>query len=80
MKTDQLRGQTLVVSLSGRFWTKVNQRLNNPLALIIDIMVSDDDAPMEIWHGNTDSLSNKRNSLCPFAVFGGTVARKADVA
>lgn len=66
-----------MVSLSGRFWIEVNQRLNDPLALIIDIMVSDDDAPMEIWHGNTDSLSNKKNSFCSFAVFGGTIARKA---
>lgn len=54
MKTDQLRGQTAVVNLSGRFWTKVNRRLDDPLALIINIMVSDEDAPMEIWHVNTD--------------------------
>lgn len=55
MKTDQLRGQTAVVNLSGRFWTKVNRRLDDGLALIINIMVSDEDAPMEIWHVDTDS-------------------------
>lgn len=63
MKTDQLRGQTLVVSLSGRFWTKVNRRLDDPPALIVDIMVSDEDAPMEIWHVNNDCLSNKKLPL-----------------
>lgn len=63
MKTDQLRGQALVVSLSGRFWTKVNRRLDDPLALIINIMVSDEDAPMEIWHVNTDCLSHKKTSF-----------------
>lgn len=56
MKTDQLRGQTAAVYyLSGRFWTKVNRRLDDRPALIIDIMVADEDDPMEIWHVNTDS-------------------------
>lgn len=63
MKTDQLRGQTAVVCLSGRFWTKVNRRLADQLALIINIMVSDEDAPMEIWHVNADSRSNKKQLL-----------------
>ena len=48
-----------MVNLSGRFWTKVNRRLDDPLALIINIMVSDEDAPMEIWHVNADRRSNK---------------------
>lgn len=60
MKTDQLRGQTAVAYLSRRFWTKVNRRLDDRLALIVNIMVSDEDAPMEIWHMNTDSWSNKK--------------------
>lgn len=55
MKTDQLRGQTAVVCLSGRFWTKVNRRLDDRPALIINIMVSDEDAPVEIWHVDADS-------------------------
>lgn len=55
MKTDQLRGQAAVAYLCGRFWTKVNWRLDDRLTLIINIMVSDEDVPMEIWHVNTDS-------------------------
>lgn len=55
----------------------MNRRLDDPLALIINIMVSDEDAPMEIWHVNNDCLSNKKNSFCPFAVLGGTSARRA---
>ena len=63
MKTDQLRGQTAAVNLSGRFWTKVNRRLDDRLALIVNIMVSDEDAPMEIWHVDADSRSNKKQLL-----------------
>ena len=48
MKTDQLRGQTAAVCLSRRFWNKVNRRLDDRLVPIINIMVSDEDAPMEI--------------------------------
>ena len=55
MKTDQLRGQTAVAYLSGRFWTKVNRRLDDELTLIVNLMVSDEDTPMEIWHVNTDT-------------------------
>lgn len=60
MKTDQLRRQTAVAYLSGRFWTKVNRRLDNRLVLIVDKRVSDEDAPMEIWHVNADSWRNKK--------------------
>lgn len=65
MKTDQLRGQTAAAYLSGRFWTKVNRRLDDSPAHIVSIMVSDEDAPMEIWHVNTDSwgYKKKKNSI-----------------
>lgn len=63
MKTDQLRGQSAVVKLSGRFWTRVHRRLDDGPALIINIMVSDEDAPMEIWHENIDSWNNEKQLL-----------------
>lgn len=43
METDQLRGQALVVNLSGRIWTKVNWRLDNLLAF--NIIIMDEDGP-----------------------------------
>ncbi len=78
MKTDQLRGQTAAVSLSGRFWTKVNRRLDDPLALIVNIMVSGEDAPMEIWRV-TQITEVIKSSFCPGTCRGegGTHARRA---
>lgn len=40
-----------MVSLSGRFWTKVNRRLDDPLA---HINIMDEDAPVETWHMNAE--------------------------
>lgn len=63
MKTDQLRGQTAVAFLSGRFWTEVNRRLDERLVLIVSVMVPDEDASMEIWHVRADGWTNKKQLL-----------------
>lgn len=39
-------------------WTKVNRSLDRSLALMINIILSDEDAPMEIWHVSADSCSH----------------------
>lgn len=41
----------------------MNRRLDDPLTLIINIMVSDEDTPMEIWHVNNDCLSHKKTAF-----------------
>ncbi len=78
MKTDQLRGQTAAVNLSGRFWTKVNRRLDDRLGLIVNVMVSGEDAPMEIWHV-TQITEVIKSSFYPGICRdeGGTRAREA---
>lgn len=55
--------------------------LDNPPALIVSKMVSDEDAPMEIWRFNIHGLSNNnqggKNGLCPEKVWGATKGRCA---
>lgn len=52
--------------------------LDNPPALIVSKMVSDEDAPMEIWRFNIHGLSNNnqgRGGVCPDKVWGATKGR-----
>lgn len=59
MKTDQLRGQTLVASLSGRFWNQGEAEVWTIRRLSLSVkLVSDEDAPMETWRFNVHCLSN----------------------
>lgn len=59
MKTDQLRGQTLAASLSGRFWNQGEAEVWTIRRRSLSVkLVSDGDAPVETWRFDIHCLSN----------------------
>lgn len=85
MKTDQLRGQTLAASLSGRFWNQGEAEVWTIRRLSLSVkLVSDGDAPMETWRFDIHCFSNNngrgKKRLCPKKVGGATARRSGGCA